>query len=66
VLGEIHRSRSSHLEWAQMNYLEGQVRGKARWATWDRVCERFSVDEIASAVRLQIKARTTPEVARLP
>jgi diadenosine tetraphosphatase ApaH/serine/threonine PP2A family protein phosphatase len=33
------------------------VRGKPRWFAWDRVCENFSVNEIAAAVRVQLKAR---------
>jgi hypothetical protein len=37
------------------------VRGKPRRFVWDRVCEHFSVDEIASAVRTQLKARTTAQ-----
>lgn len=33
------------------------VRGKPRRFVWDRVCEHFSVDEIAAAARTQLKAR---------
>lgn len=32
-------------------------RGKARWIVWDRVCEICSLNEIARAVRTQLKAR---------
>ena len=32
-------------------------RGKARWIVWDRVCELCSINEIAKAVRTQLKAR---------
>ena len=32
-------------------------RGKARWIVWDRVCELCSLNEIAEAVRTQLKAR---------
>ena len=32
-------------------------RGKARWIVWDRVCELCSLNEIAKAVRTQLKAR---------
>lgn len=33
------------------------IKGKPRRAVWDRICERFSEDEIALAVRRQLKAR---------
>ena len=33
------------------------VRGRPRRLVWDRVCEHFSVDEIAAAVRAHLKAR---------
>ncbi len=33
------------------------VRGKPRHVVWDRLCERFSVDEIAAIVRSELKAR---------
>jgi hypothetical protein len=33
-------------------------RGKPRRAVWDRVCELYSVDEVADAVRKQLKARS--------
>jgi len=36
------------------------VRGKPRRMAWDRVCEQFALDEIAAAVRDQLKARTVP------
>jgi hypothetical protein len=35
------------------------VRGKPRRFVWDRICDRFNVDEIAKAVREQLKARAT-------
>jgi len=35
------------------------VRGKPRRVVWDRVCDSFGVDEIAGAVRAQLKARAT-------
>ncbi len=34
------------------------VRGKPRRMVWDRVCETFDLDEVASAVRMRLKART--------
>ena len=37
-------------------------RGKARWIIWDRVCELCSLDEIAKAVRTQLKARAKKRV----
>lgn len=33
------------------------VRGKSRRIVWDRVCDRFDVDEIAAAVRARLKTR---------
>jgi hypothetical protein len=36
------------------------VRGRPRRYVWDRVCEYFSIDEIAAAVRVQLRARTAP------
>ena len=33
------------------------VRGKPRWRIWDRICECFSIDEIAAAVRAGLKTR---------
>lgn len=33
------------------------VHGKPRRVVWDRVCDRFGVDEIAAAVRDRLKAR---------
>jgi len=36
------------------------VRGKPRRTVWDRVCEHFALDEIAAAVRDQLKTRTVP------
>ncbi len=38
------------------------MRGKPRRVLWDRVCECLSVDEIASAVRHRLKARSDSEV----
>ncbi|MBS0155843.1 MAG: sce7726 family protein [Nitrospira sp.] len=32
-------------------------RGKARWMVWNRICELCSLDEIAKAVRTNLKAR---------
>ena len=37
-------------------------RGKARWIVWDRVCELCSLNEIAKAVRTQLKARAKKRV----
>jgi hypothetical protein len=37
------------------------VRGKPRRFAWDRICDRFSVDEIAAAVRAQLRARATTQ-----
>ena len=34
------------------------VRGKPRCIIWDRVCDHFEIDEIAAAVRAQLKARS--------
>lgn len=42
------------------------VRGKPRRMVWDRVCEHFSVDEIATAVRGHLKARATPQAPARP
>ena len=36
------------------------IRGKPRRVVWDRVCEHFSVEEIAAAVRKKLKARAEP------
>jgi hypothetical protein len=38
------------------------MRGKPRRVLWDRVCECFSVDEIAAAVRQRLKATPDSEV----
>ena len=38
------------------------VRGKPRRMVWDRVCNHFSIDEIADAVRAQLKARLENQV----
>jgi hypothetical protein len=35
------------------------VRGKPRRIVWDRVCNRFDVEEIGEAVRAQLKSRAT-------
>lgn len=45
----------------QRNAARG-VRGKPRWMIWDRICSMFAVDEIANAVRAQLKARPTKQV----
>lgn len=37
-------------------------RGKSRWIVWDRVCEICSLNEIARAVRIQLKARAKKRV----
>jgi hypothetical protein len=37
-------------------------RGKARWIVWDRVCEICSLNEIARAVKIQLKARAKKRV----
>ena len=37
------------------------VRGKPRRFVWDRICEHFSVDEIAAAVRAQLMARAATQ-----
>lgn len=37
------------------------VRGKPRRLVWDRICEHFSVDEIAAAVRAQLMARAATQ-----
>jgi hypothetical protein len=36
------------------------VRGKPRRVLWDRICETFSVEEVAAAVRATLKARSEP------
>jgi len=38
------------------------ARGKPRRFVWDRICEHFDVDEIAAAVRNQLKARAGQQV----
>lgn len=38
------------------------VRGKPRRFVWDRVCEYFTVDEIAAVVRARLKARAATQV----
>jgi hypothetical protein len=40
------------------------LRGRTRRFLWDRVCEHFNVEEIASAVRARLKARSTNQVRR--
>lgn len=42
------------------------IRSKPRSAAWDRICEQFGVDEIAVAVRAQLKARTAQPVPSPP
>jgi len=39
-------------------------RGRPRREIWDRVCELYSVDEIAYAVRKQLKARSGQQSSR--
>jgi hypothetical protein len=39
------------------------VRGKPRRIVWDRVCDRFGVDEIAAAVRARLKTRAAGVVS---
>ncbi len=48
---------------AQRNAARG-MRGKPRRVVWDKVCDQFEVEEIATAVRSQLKARvaTAPPV----
>lgn len=41
-------------------------RGKARWIVWDRVCEVCDINEIARAVRTQLKARAMKLLPELP
>ncbi len=36
------------------------VRSKPRRAAWDRICERFEVEEIAAEVRARLMDRATP------
>ena len=38
------------------------VRGKPRRVVWDRLCDHFDVEEIATAVRLQLKVRAANQV----
>ena len=45
----------------QRNVAKG-VRGKPRRVLWDRVCEHFTLEEIASAVCTRLKARTSNQV----
>lgn len=42
---------------AERNAVRGII-GKPRRVLWDRICERFEVEEIAIAVRAQLKARS--------
>lgn len=42
------------------------VKGKPRRVLWDRICERFDVEEIAAAVRAQIKARASHKALPRP
>ena len=39
------------------------VRGKPRRVVWDRICDRFDVDEIAAAVRARLKTRAADLVS---
>ncbi len=39
------------------------ARGKPRRVVWDRVCDRFDVDEIAAAVRARLKTRAADLVS---
>lgn len=48
---------------AQRDALRG-YRTKPRDAVWDRLCEIYSLDEIASAVRRRLKARAASGVLR--
>lgn len=73
--GKVNRHRDSRalveLLWlddalsllAERNAVRG-FRGKPRRAVWDRVCEVYSVEEIATAVRKQLKARPKHRSAR--
>ena len=38
------------------------VRGKPRRVVWDRLCDHFDVEEIAAAVRFQLKVRAANQV----
>ena len=38
------------------------VRGKPRRVVWDRLCDHFDVEEIAAAVRFQLKFRAANQV----
>ena len=42
------------------------IRGKPRRMLWDRICEQYSLDEIASAVRCRLKARAAHPSSELP
>ena len=42
------------------------VRGKPRRVVWDRICDCFSLEEIAETVRLHLKARSVSEAAQRP
>jgi hypothetical protein len=45
----------------------GGARGylsKPRFVVWDRICELYSLDEVAEAVRTRIKARTAAQSVR--
>lgn len=73
--GEVNRTRDCRalveLLWlddalallAQRNAARG-FRSKPRCKVWDRVCEVYSVEEIAAAVRERLKARPTHRSAR--
>jgi hypothetical protein len=42
------------------------LRGKPRRVVWDRVCQLYDVDEIATCVREHLKARSTHSIAQQP
>ncbi len=42
------------------------VRSKSRRLVWDRLCDHLSVEEIAAAVRMQLRFRAAPPDPRLP
>ncbi len=43
----------------ERRHAERGIKGKPRRAVWDRVCEHFDVEEIATEVRARLKARAT-------
>lgn len=52
------------LELLRQHQLDRGMKGKPRRLVWDRVCENFDIEEIASAVRQNLKARAETQVAR--